>query len=215
MVLAAPAAFAATELTVVPMFPSPVTVGDTGVSATLQLTNTSTPPDNGNVNIGQIDLDPACGTTAVDASGHCPTASADPGVFQLSATATGVAGTACAGKNFTTSSNALGRVSFSAVGGNVVLGAPGTANATCTIAFTFDVLKVPAQPGSGVTNQIGFIAGTSATGTVASGNGFDSTQVLPAGPGAPLVNLGVATGVLSAMALAGGLVVNRRRRRLG
>ena len=147
-----PAAFAGVGLGVTPTFPSTVAVGQTGVPASLQILNASTPPEStGNLTVNTISLVPVCGTAAaVPGTGDCPVANADPGVFVLSPTAVGEAGTACAGTNFTVTviDAATGQVSFTPTGGPVVLTPPGTANSVCRIDFSFDVVKAPPHPAS-------------------------------------------------------------------
>ncbi|MEA2297356.1 MAG: hypothetical protein QOF77_292, partial [Solirubrobacteraceae bacterium] len=145
----APSAFAGLALGVGPTFPTPVTVGQTNVPASLQLSNVSTPPESGGtVSVTQIQLVPACGSSD-PSTGDCPLAQADPGVFTLSPTATGEAGTACQGMNFvvTVTDPATGQVQFVPVGGApVVLTAPGTPNSVCRIDFTVSVNKAPVHP---------------------------------------------------------------------
>src|SRR5206468_9339465 len=147
-----PAAFAGVGLGVTPTFPSTVSIGQTGIPASLQILNASTPPErSGNLTVNTITLVPVCGTaSAVPGTGDCPVASADPGVFVLSPTAVGETGTACAGQTFnvTVIDAATGQVAFTPVGGPVVLTPPGTANSVCRIDFTFDVLKAPPNPAS-------------------------------------------------------------------
>lgn len=78
--LALPQAFAGVGFGVTPTFPTTVTVGQTGLPASLQITNTATPPETGgNVTINTINLVPSCGTTAFVGAGDCPIAEADPG----------------------------------------------------------------------------------------------------------------------------------------
>lgn len=74
----------------------------------------------------------------------CAPGGADPGVFQVHPTATGVSGTACSGMAFdvTLSDPTLGRLRFTPRGGAHVL-LPGN-NAFCQVAVTFDVVKLPA-----------------------------------------------------------------------
>ncbi|MHB8577065.1 MAG: hypothetical protein ACYDCQ_17270, partial [Dehalococcoidia bacterium] len=176
---------------VTPTFPSPVTVGQTGIPASLQILNNSTPPESaGNTTINSINLVPACGTPAATGAGDCPLASADPGVFQISPTATGEAGTACAGVVFTVSiiDAATGQVTFTPTGGPVVLTPPPTMNDVCRIDFTFSVLKAPTKDADTAlglqTDQIGFATGTSAVdGATGSGIGTSSVTVALAQPG--------------------------------
>jgi hypothetical protein len=138
-----------------PTFPATVTVGNTGVAATIQLENDNTAPNTTSTvcNFGDalpcpagdpgITLIPSCGQ--LGAFSACAPAGADPGVFQVSAGATGVAGSACAGMPFavTLIDPTFGQLRFTPQppGTHVVLPATGS---VCRIGFTFDVLKVPA-----------------------------------------------------------------------
>jgi hypothetical protein len=99
----------------------------------------------------------------------------DPGVFALSSTASGTAG-ACAGRTFTvTAPDANGRSLFVPSGGLVVLATPGQATSSCTIAFTFSVLKAPtidAQPAAGLqTAHVGTVTGSGEAGGGLTGVG--------------------------------------------
>jgi hypothetical protein len=151
--LAPAAAQAGVGASAVPSFPSAVTVGNTGVPATIEVRNSNndanTADTNTVCNFGDgfpcpagdpgITLIPSC--AALGAFSSCSTP--DPGVFRLSDTATGVAGTACAGMTFNVGlvDPASGQVRFTPQGGaHVTL--PG-AGAVCRIAFTFSVLKAP------------------------------------------------------------------------
>ncbi len=169
-VVTMPAAVAGLGFGVTPTFPSPVTVGETGLPASLQILNAATPPESGgNITLNAITLVPACGTTVATATGDCPLPLADPGVFALSPTAVGEAGTACAGVNFVVTSTdaATGQVTFVPVGGPIVLTPPGTQNSVCRIDFTISVLKAPVHPtgmpgpNSVQTDVIAAVTGTS------------------------------------------------------
>jgi archaellum component FlaF (FlaF/FlaG flagellin family) len=146
-----PAAFAGLGLGVTPTFPPSVTIGQTGIPASLQIANDSTAAEaTGNVTINTIKIVPACGTgTSVAGTGDCPAANADPGVLPLSATGVGEAGTACAGDTFTLTVNdaATGQVTLTP-STTIVLTPPGTPNSICRIDFTLDVLKAPPNPSS-------------------------------------------------------------------
>lgn len=135
------------------VFPSLVTVGDTNQPASLTLINLNTGGDSALTNsvCNASDPSPPCGgvgirlvpTCKLISIGQCQPAGADPGVFAVSATATGRTGTACAGLVFNSqaSGDAFGAVIFAPQGGaHVVL--PGF-GATCVIDFTFAVLKSP------------------------------------------------------------------------
>lgn len=132
-------AYAGAGLAITPTFPATVTVGDTG-TATLSIVNNSTAPENDDpIRITSIGLVPSCGAEVA------PCATNDPGVFNLGDTGSGQAGTACAGVTFTISAaDPSGLVSFTSPS-PVDLGnsQAGGAQATCVIAFTFSVAKVP------------------------------------------------------------------------
>jgi len=185
--IAGPAA-AAVQPGAVPNFPSPVTAGQAGLPATFQITNTSSGPDAvGSLAITQMRLLPSCSNFNAGCAGGV----ADPGVFALSPTGVGEAGTACAGQGFNiaVTNPATGEVSFAlSGGGTLILGAPGTPTDTCRIDFTVNVLKLPAadsQPGTpGVqTNQLAFASGTNmTTQNQGSGTGAAVTTILAGTP---------------------------------
>jgi len=173
-------------LGVVPTFPTVVAVGQTNLPASLTISNNSTPPETaGVVILTDITLVPSCGTTG--GFGDCPPASAEPGVFQISATGVGEPGTACAAVPFTvTTIDATGKVRFSPFS-PVVLGSPSIpTTSTCTIDFTFSVPKAPLLDSSPVlpgvqTAQKAAASGTSnATGVTGSGFGNGQTTVIGA-----------------------------------
>jgi len=183
-VTAIPAAYAGVGLGVIPNFPSPEAVGATGVPASLTITNLSNGTEaTQTVTMGPVTLTPSCGTLTSNAA--CTAAAADPGVFLVSATGTGAAGSACAGVTFnvTTINAARGELKFTPTT-TVVLGpaTPGGAAATCVINFTFNVVKVPtkdasaAQPGV-QTEQIVTASGTAADGTPGTGTGTSLVTV--------------------------------------
>ena len=137
-------------------FPSDVTVGGTGYSASITLENRNTAQNAAATNSVCNAPDASAGCAGPDsgillvpacmqvASGACVSAGADPGVFQVSPSGTGRAGTACAGTGFSTSivNAGFGTVRFTPepVGAHVTL--PGFGS-DCVIDFTFDVLKSP------------------------------------------------------------------------
>jgi hypothetical protein len=147
------AAHAGVGASAVPSFPPVVTVGAAGIPASIELRNTNTGANVADVNtvcnagdpapcpagVRGIVLIPACAAQGPDAA--CT--QAEPGVFAISPTATGAAGTACAGTIFDTvvADAATGLVRFTPRGPRVTL--PG-AGAACRIEFTFAVLKSPA-----------------------------------------------------------------------
>jgi hypothetical protein len=137
----------------VPAFPADVTVGNTGVPASIELRNTDNDANasdtNTVCNFGDgapcpagdlgITLIPSCST--LGAFSACT--GAEPGVFRVSDTATGAAGTACAGMVFGVSlvNPANGQVRFTPQGGaHVTL--PGSGS-VCRIGFTLTVLRAP------------------------------------------------------------------------
>ena len=137
----------------VPSFPADVTVGNTGVPASLELRNTDTDANAGDTNtvcnFGDgapcpagdpgITLIPSC--AALGAFSSCT--GAEPGVFRVADLATGEPGTACAGMVFNVglADPANGQVRFTPQGGaHVTLPASG---AVCRIGFTFSVLRAP------------------------------------------------------------------------
>jgi len=173
-IAASPAAYAAVAVTVTPLFPATVAIGQTNVVASLQIQNSSSPPDGG-VTLNTITLVPSCGR-----SGPTGCAIPDPGVFTLSPTGTGAAGTACAGRLFTITvvDPATGMVLLIPLGPPVFL-PPG---ASCRIDFTLTVANAPSvdsNPGlPGLqTDQVG-----SAAAGGSSGNGTSSVTVQRAQP---------------------------------
>lgn len=137
-----------------PSFPAVVTVGATGVAAAIQVENDNTLPNTASTvcNFGDafpcplgdpgITLIPSCSQLGVFSA--CAPTGADPGVFQVSPTGIGAAGTACDGMTFaiTVIDQVFGQLRFTPqpVGTHVVLPVTG---ALCQINFTFDVLKSP------------------------------------------------------------------------
>ena len=134
-------ALVATSATVT--VPQSVSVGQSGLEGSFTATNINSAPDGFSSNtVLAFQMAPSCavapGTFDVCAEG-------DPGVFDLAATATGAAGTVCAGENFTVSApDAGGRVLF-APSSTVVLGPPGgtSGDDRCTVDFTFSVVDQP------------------------------------------------------------------------
>src|SRR5882672_1360483 len=96
-----------------PTMPTSTTVGAKGVGVFISLTNLSEPTD-GKIVIppDSITFTPSCGSLPGGAMPPCPTP--DPGVFALSATGTGRAGTDCAGQTYAIaqSTAATGEVRF-------------------------------------------------------------------------------------------------------
>ncbi|MGQ0617971.1 MAG: cell wall-binding repeat-containing protein [Acidimicrobiia bacterium] len=172
-------------------FPATVTVGQTGLAASIVVENKNTPPDNGTPNIvcnfgdgppcpagdPGITLTPSCGQQALFS---CPPASADAGVFTLSPTATGSPGGGCPNALFSVAliDPVLGTYRFTPQPANshVALASSGI---SCRINFAISVAKAPtidANPGlPGVqTAQLAFhtqhnLASGTATTSVGSG----------------------------------------------
>ena len=180
---------------VAPQFPPVATVGDQDVPASLVFTNQSTGEyADDNFNVTSIELTPSCGIKL--GVGECPPGGEDPGVFVLSATGTGRAGTACAGQTFniTLIDPAEGRYSFIPTT-PVTLGPTSTAAASCTVDFTFDVARAPSidsdpgqtMPGPLQTDQYALVRLIDITpgpteGQTGAGIGTDETTVLQATP---------------------------------
>ncbi len=118
-------------------------VGNSGLAGSITVRNINTPPNQSETNtVNQLRLAPSCGSAPVGAN-PCPTP--DTGVFSVAPSASGAAGTACAGVTFTASApDAAGIVSFSSPGA-VVLAPPGGAAGSdrCTVNFTYSTLKLP------------------------------------------------------------------------
>src|ERR1051326_2919353 len=124
-------AFAGIGISVAPNFPGSVKGGQTGVAASMNITNGSSGGTT-TITLDNIYLTPSCGDFSV------PCTTADPGVFAVSGTATGAQ--ACLGTSFTVAvvDAATGKVQFTPSSTiNLALGA------TCEINFTVNVLKVP------------------------------------------------------------------------
>ena len=148
------AAEAGVGASAVPNFPGAVTVGNAGVPASIEIRNTNADANaaqsNTVCNFGDgapcpagdpgITLIPACNQLGSFSS--CT--GAEPGVLRVSDTATGEAGTACAGVvfNVALANPANGQVRFTPQNGaHVTLVGTG---AFCRIGFTFSVLRTPA-----------------------------------------------------------------------
>jgi Divergent InlB B-repeat domain len=189
-------AWAGAGVSVVPAVPSNVAVGTTAASS-ISITNNSfngageTNFDTDGFQVSDITLVPSCGSQVFSAD--CPAGARDPGVLVPSNTATGQAGTACAGRTFTRvlidAAQAKYRFTPDAT---VVLGpSSGPLSASrCVIDFTTNVAQVPAidsnvgSPGL-QTDQKGFTAleditvGSPNFGLTANGLGTTQTTVVP------------------------------------
>jgi hypothetical protein len=132
-----------------------VTVDAPGHQATVTVTNTNTPPQNNDSNtLTELSVALSCGVTGTSAN-VC--ASPDIGAIQTATTATGDAGTACAGRTFNISGpDGSGVYSFTVVGSPVVLAPPGGAN-SCAVTFPLYFRRVPVVDSSaaaGVQTQL-------------------------------------------------------------
>ena len=162
-----------------PTYPSTVSVGDSNIPVSIQITNNSTAPqDTETVLVTNIFHTPSCGS---DANPICAAGDADPGVFQITGAVTGRTGTACAGTTFTvgTPDATTGEVQFTPSAA-VVLGTSlaGGDAAKCIIDFHVNVLKTPTKDSNSIasgmqTAQLArahFLSQTSDTNGSASGS---------------------------------------------
>jgi LPXTG-motif cell wall-anchored protein len=205
-----------------PTFPTAVVAGATGVPASITLKNDNTDPQVSSTICNYGDLSPCPAPTAPDPPGitlipscgqlsgftDCDPVGADPGVFQLSPTAIGQVGTACADMGFNVQlipGSIFGMYRFTPESSqHVVLPTPGS---VCVIDFTFDVLQVatvdqnPGVPGQQTVQVVANTQRESAPGSLltASGRGTSTgTTVARATPtlatsAAPNLVLGAGT----------------------
>jgi hypothetical protein len=124
-----------------------VTVDAPGHQATVTVTNTNSGAQAGDSNtLTELSVALSCGITGTTAN-VCATP--DVGAIQTSTTATGDAGTACAGRTFNISGpDGSGVYSFTVVGSPVVLAPPGGAN-SCSVTFPLYFRRVPLADSSG------------------------------------------------------------------
>jgi plastocyanin len=190
-------AYAGLGIAVSPGLPQSALVGQTNVTATMTVTNTSTAPQaSGNVVLGAITLVPSCGSLSF---GDCPAANVDFGVFQVSPTGVGEAGTACAGVtfSFTVIDPGQGKLRLDP-STPIVLGPTGGATGVCRIDFTIGVARLPAKdsdPAPGLqTAALAAASGTASDGSAATGFGSAETQV---GRGTPGITTQVAAAALT------------------
>lgn len=187
LLIAAAPASANVGISVSMSMPSAVAVGQTGLNGSFTIVNTNTVPYQAESNIIiEPRLAPSCGVagTATELCG-----APDPGVFSIG-TATGRAGTACAGRTFSVSApDASGVLTVTPQGALVTLAPPGGAPGSdrCTVDFTFSVLKVPtidADPGTpGVQTRVNFRGTTQAmSGIVVSARASLPVTVFRADP---------------------------------
>jgi hypothetical protein len=226
----ASSAWAGVGFSLVPTVPQSVTLGETGVQSSLILTNASangfgeTGYTQDSMRIDTITFVPSCGSTAFGAD--CPAGSEDPGVLVPSPlTASGAAGTACAGRSFTIAAvgDAQAKYTVTIVGAALVLGPSAGTPATnqCIIDYTASVQQLPtidSEPGAdGVqTGQKGFVNGTDIGGSGVANNlnktgggvGTAGTTVMatPTIATVASANITLGAGNLSDQATVSGLV---------
>ena len=214
----ASSAWAGAGFGIVPTVPANVTVGQTGVPSSLTITNIST---NGPGEVGyetdsfrltDITFVPSCGSQI--SSADCPVGSWDPGsIVPAPLTATGRAGTACAGRTFTITliDPLQGKYRFTPDADIIIGPSSGTlAERRCIIDFTVAVVRTPAidsdAPEAGIqTDQKAFVAaidiGPTNTGQTAGGIGLSQTTVALATPA-------IATQASPTIALGGGTLTD-------
>jgi hypothetical protein len=153
-------------------FPPSVQVGQTGLPASITLENLNTGVEEYDLNVvcnadddGAPCSTPEPGIVVVPAckqvvAGQCAPAGADPGVFRVSPTATGRAGSACEGMTFTTAivDPTFGTVGFTPDGGDYVVL---ERDVPCHIDFTVDVLKSPTGDQKPATSAVDTVSLTS------------------------------------------------------
>ena len=179
------------RLAIGPTMPTSTTVGAKGVPLFISLTNLSEPTD-GRLIIpaDSITFTPSCGALPGGAVPPCP--APDPGVFSVSPTGTGRAGTNCAGNTYSVSQVSPATGEMRLVGPAITLNAsdPTTrVGGTCVIDLTFDVMKAPAIDGDPLTPGIQTYQLVNTAGwhtelnNTASCCGSSHTTVVPAAPG--------------------------------
>ena len=178
--------------------PTSVTPGATNVPGSLVLTNQSS--GLGPVTLTSITYHPSC--SDFNLACNMP----ESGVFTLSPTATGT-GPACEGRQFTVTADAAGRYTFTTQP-PIVLSTPGTANSTCTINFTFNVLRVPnvdSQPATPLvqTTRSAIVSGTAQITSGGTANGVSRSLATIT---VPRVQSAIATQVSSSTVVFGGTV---------
>jgi hypothetical protein len=146
-------ALASVGVSAIPTYQTPVTVGDTNQPASIEIANLSDAPNDVNpMTLGAVHVTLSCGVHFNEgppgpaSAPNCP--QPQPGVFALSATGTGRAGSACPGTTFAI---ALIHAPTGKVGltpsAPVLLPAttfpPPTAADACLIDFTFNVVSAP------------------------------------------------------------------------
>ncbi|NDP42707.1 MAG: hypothetical protein GZ089_08330, partial [Aromatoleum sp.] len=167
-------------------FPPTATVGQTAVPADLYFQNNSTNPSTLTITVTTISLLPSCSSYSFLAC-----TGIDTGVFAISPTGTGRAGSACAAVAFTIAPSGAADGHYDITWpGTITLAAFGTAGLDeCFIDFTIDVLKAPAtdalpdvgHPGV-QTLPSGIVQGTASDTSFALGFGTTFITVQPVQP---------------------------------
>jgi hypothetical protein len=181
----ASSAWAGLALGVVPTLPQSLAVGQTSTASSLTITNLSDGPEAAlTITLDAIGFLPSCGTSALSGA-DCPAGAADPDVLRLGATATGRAGTACAGIGFATSviDPTDGRYQF-APETPVVLGPSGGPSAACVIDFSVTARKVPDEDAAAAlagrqTAQADLASGETTNNQSIQGEGTDVITITP------------------------------------
>jgi hypothetical protein len=132
----------------VPTVPSPVVVGQTGVPFSFTIINRSTTPnDVNNVKVFTFFFTTACGST-VNPTIPCPAGQTETNVIVISPlTATGEAGTACAGKTFTVAATGNPSEYQFTPNSDVILGPSNVGGplASCKVNFTVNIVNPPTR----------------------------------------------------------------------
>jgi len=193
-VMVAPAAVqAGIGASAAPAFPAAVTVGDTSVAASVQVSNQNTAADAGTTNrvcnfgdplpcpAGQpgITVIPACGELGLFST--CAATGLEPGVFAVAPLGVGELGTTCGGMQFdvTLIDAASGQLRLTPQGGASVYLAG--AGAVCRINLTFDVLKMPKldqNPGVAGVQTVQIVDNTQVNGAISAAARGTSTGTL-------------------------------------
>ncbi len=186
--MTAGAAFAGVGGSDVPTVPGHVDLGETGIPFSFTITNQSTNPNDVN-NVQALDgfifFTTTCGFSGSPAL-SCPVGAQEaPNTITISPlTATGQAGTACAGITFTVSQTANPNEYLFTPSAPVILGPSsiGGLAATCKVNFTVDVNSLPVHDSSGSaglqTSQLARVGSASGDG------GLQDTLTLETGSAA-------------------------------
>jgi hypothetical protein len=190
-VVGASPAWAGSAFTTVLGLPGALVVGQTGVPASITLSNGSTGAQMAqNVTVSAITLVATCGTQAIS-TGDCPLTAVDPGLLRLSASGVGEAGTGCAGGTFAIGIlDAIEGKYLISPGAPVILGPVGGPDGVCIVDFTVDVLRPPTQDSNPSLAGLQTAATVFAVGVGADGlssGGFATSETTITGTGLPVV----------------------------